>query len=1251
MSNKTKLGFLLTAVAAVTTGCPEDPAPTPADVVDVVDADAVVDRPDTGGDVADVPTDDGPSQTCADTRFIRPAADAVLGIADDSDRDCSNGFTTNVQVSTNAPAGTSLELRVGGRRAATATVSGSVVTFNNVTFDSMGAQSLEIYQGTRMVACATAMVTVNCNLPRCQITAPARTSLNAADSTSPGMPFTVNFTVSTDIEDGRNVELQLSNSTQPLRAAVMGGVATFRNVGLSPDGTYRARATCTNAAGNTGSSAESTFTVDSAAPTLTVSSPMANATLGVSGDTNAMLDGVQFRVCGRSDAVGQDLCAAVSGATSTCSPVTAATADSCVELTCPTGTAPFNVDVNVRDAAGNTTRSTVMNVRCQSTLPSVRIVAPAAYDPATASTIINASRDADPATPGAQVDITVCTDRTAGTARLFLNGDTSPLAATATVSATAAGDPCATLGMGFVGIARFPRVTLPQTSPPPSLPTDTIPSNPTLVASVTESGDTGRSSSVRLYIDTQAPVPSLLTCNQLVAPGTDGTGSADIDVTSDTYPVTLTLSRTGSTPTTLTLNAPTLAAGRGRFAAVRFQPGVTNLTVSATDVAGNTTTSTAPCTIEVGNPPTLAFTSPTAGQVFRTSTTATVVLRTDAPAGTAVNLTVGGSSTPIAGVVAAGGTATFSNVTLPQGDAVALTAETASVAGRGVGRATVTVVVDTNAPTGPTSFAAAVPTTPASARRAGTIRLTWNDGSDPSPSGGTRAVAGYEVRESTVPLSDANFTMATPVTTTITPGAPGTANTADVTGLRLEAPHYFGIRAIDRAGNVSGTTQFVGPVNIPLIRTTVVDAPVSLGNDISGGFDVNGDGFADVVVGSGITSGSWGGVARIYFGSATGISATGYAQFSGPGVNRFGAAVASLGDINGDGLGDIAIGEPGPSAATSLTAGSVYIFFGRRTWNSSATPYSSVDANVTIGGGTGDFATGSLGFTLTRVGDFNGDGLNDIAAGAPQAVSGRGAVIVYFGRSTFPTTLNTNSADVVIRNSSAELLFGRYLAGGGRLVGADTREDLLVGYGAATGTGFVAVFGGRAAATPAALTLADAALNRAGVATTPANLGQVSAGGVGDINGDGRADLAIGTAIRGPGQVALYFGDLGGGLTAGPVITSNTTTDGDTFGSRFASVYNPTALRPSLLVPSPSGADLLAASAGYMGGDPRTYVFTGRSSWAGLSLLNADHVVALGGAASQPITATAWVGDVDGDGFVDAAIGRASGSGTVIVLR
>jgi FG-GAP repeat len=326
------------------------------------------------------------------------------------------------------------------------------------------------------------------------------------------------------------------------------------------------------------------------------------------------------------------------------------------------------------------------------------------------------------------------------------------------------------------------------------------------------------------------------------------------------------------------------------------------------------------------------------------------------------------------------------------------------------------------------------------------------------------------------------------------------------------------------------------------------------------------------------------------------------------------------------------------------------VFFGRRTWNAPTTPYTSADANVTIGGGTGEFSPAALGSAVARAGDFDGDGLNDIAVGAFQSNTGRGAALVFLGRMTFPSTINPSAANVIIRNTSTESFFGRQIVGAGRVVGGDTREDLLIGYGGA-GNGFLTVFAGRAVPTPISLTLADATLNRPGAVTTPATTGQYASGGVGDINGDGRSDIAIGAAGATPGRVALYFGNAAGTLTEGPAITTTSVATGDTFGSRFASIYDPNLTRPSLLVPGATAADLLVGAAGFGGMDPRVYIYAGRSSWDALTVSNADQTVILAGPASQPITGVNWVGDVDGDGFVDAAAGRATSNGTMIVLR
>ncbi len=1265
-----RLGLILSLVS-FGVGCSDDP-PAPTDA----GADTGTDVGDTGADTgpdagADTGTDGG---VCPVITFTRPAADTVLGVNDDADRNCGNGFTYNVEVATNAPAGAMIELSVNGRVVGTQTVTSPAVRFTNVQLDTGAASAIEARVMNAPASCAAASVSVtaDCDLPRCQITAPTSSTLNASDSTAgAGMPFATTVTVGTDIEDGQNVELIIGGATAPLRAVAMAGVARFTNVGLNPDGMFRLRASCTDRAGNTGLSAEVGLTVDATPPTLELTRPMGGATIGLSTDVNTSLAGLQFNVCARSDAAGRQVCSQVTGGRPDepggCAAVPASAAtEVCTEVTCPDGSAPFDVEVSVADAAGNTRRVTVAGVRCQSTLPSVRVVAPRAFDAMDPSSALNASRDADPMTAGFQAEVVACTDRAAGMARLFLDAVTTPVGAPVAVMPVAAGDPCATLGMGFTGIARFPNVTLPQSFPARATSTAPAPENPTLRVSVTDStGDEGRSAPAVLWVDSTPPTLNIFDCNRLVRPATGDTGAAvDIAVSSDAYPVTLTLERMGEMPRTLTLAAPTAPGGTGRWLGQRIEAGVTSLRLSATDPAGNTSTTSGMCTISVGNPPTMRFVTPTAGQAFTAGRTTDVEVETDAPVGTAVTLSVAGGA-PVSGVVAAGGRVRFAGVMLPESDAVSLTAATADVPGRGVGMSSISVVVDTQVPAAPSGLTGAVPTTPASARRAGTLRLSFTHGSDPAPTGGgTRAVASYEVRYGNTPITAATFNGALPLTVVVPTGMPGAMGQVDVPGLLLEENLYFALRSRDAAGNVSAAVATAGPIRIPVNVQEVSNATPPLGNSVSGGNDVNGDGFADIIVGSGSYSGGNAGLARIYFGSATGVTASNFTELRGAvSDGRFGTSVASLGDVNGDGLGDIAIGEPGPPAMASLRPGAVYIYFGRRTWRTgAAAPYQSTEADVTIANGTGDFATARLGLVVARVGDFDGDGLNDVAASIPNAPNGGGAVL-FRGRATWPATLTPADASVTIRNDGTSSFLGFHLAGAGRLLGNDTRDDLILGGGSSTTPGVALVFAGRPLTAPVTLSVTDATFSRPGVApgsvtgSTVANA-QYVASAVGDVDGDGRPDLAIGNAGTPPmslvagGEVALYFGTTGGGLE-GPTRVSGPGPNQDLFGRYIAGIHDSTQLHPQFLNPRATAADLLVASAAFENRSPHFYLFRGRSRalWPLASTRNAQRSIEARGNNTNSINAAAWVGDVNGDGYPDAAFAQFSGDGTLFIVQ
>jgi hypothetical protein len=73
--------------------------------------------------------------------------------------------------------------------------------------------------------------------------------------------------------------------------------------------------------------------------------------------------------------------------------------------------------------------------------------------------------------------------------------------------------------------------------------------------------------------------------------------------------------------------------------------------------------------------------------------------------------------------------------------------------------------------------------------------------------------------------------------------------------------------------------------------------------------DVNGDGYSDVIVGNAVSGESDEGAVFVYHGSAVGLSAAvDWSGESDQGNSDFGDAVASAGDVNGDGFSDIMVG-------------------------------------------------------------------------------------------------------------------------------------------------------------------------------------------------------------------------------------------------------------------------------------------------------------------------------------------------------
>jgi len=202
--------------------------------------------------------------------FVSPANGATLNEANGGGVGmCStDGFQATITVATNQPDGTVASLSVGNGPLVTAKVSGSTVTFSKIILPQQSNLPLKVSFST---TCSTSiMVNVDCSLPACSITAPVLTpvhpALNGVPATAggdrasaSGAAYQVAFKVKTDIEDGKDVRLVVTNNDVSgqqviLTAKAAAGFAPFPGVTLVPDGVYDVRAFCKNAAGAEGSS-------------------------------------------------------------------------------------------------------------------------------------------------------------------------------------------------------------------------------------------------------------------------------------------------------------------------------------------------------------------------------------------------------------------------------------------------------------------------------------------------------------------------------------------------------------------------------------------------------------------------------------------------------------------------------------------------------------------------------------------------------------------------------------------------------------------------------------------------------------------------------------------------------------------------------------------------------------------------------------------------------------------------------------
>jgi hypothetical protein len=395
-----------------------------------------------------------------------------------------------------------------------------------------------------------------------------------------------------------------------------------------------------------------------------------------------------------------------------------------------------------------------------------------------------------------------------------------------------------------------------------------------------------------------------------------------------------------------------------------------------------------------------------------------------------------------------------------------------------------------------------------------------------------------------------------------------------------------------------------------------------LGVWVAAAGDVNGDGFGDVLAGaSGWESGEADeGLAQLWYGAPAGLATLRHLDVeSNQASSSFGWSVASAGDVDADGYDEFLVGSHQWDNG-SVDEGRAWLYKGSATGVSSV-PWWTAEP---------DQALSAFGFAVAGAGDLNGDGYADVAVGAPWFDGGPGAYSGLAQAFLGSLTGLASTADWSVAGAQSAAGFGVSVAAAGDVDG-DGYGDLVVGEyfydNGENDEGRALLFAG----------------SESGLATTAAwdfegeqldgRLG-TSVGGGGDANGDGYADVIVGSHVYDASTPndGRAWGFLGSPSGLSP--TSTWVVDGGQSNANFAfSLAFCGDLNGDGFGDVAVGAPLHTASVNAEG-RVRVYLGTasGLATAPGTTLDSGQFQAHFG-------ESVAAAGDVDGDGYGDLVVG------------